>query len=335
MYIIGIDGGGTKSIGCLITAEGEVLSRCAGKPANYRQDAETDILSHITELVHQLIRTSGRDISRVGVLSACLSGLGQESARRRMRNVLGDSFLSDVVFVESDARAALQGAFAGEPGVILIAGTGSIAFAKAPDGSIHRCGGWGYLLGDEGSGFDIGRNGLRAALLDLDGRGAGTSLRQRFETLLGVKRIDQAIPKIYSEYAQRGAMATFAPIVFEEARKGDQVAQKIIIKAAEHLAELVATLIRKLEVRQPFPVAFIGNIFKQRDMLIQPMKQFWNTLNTQVEIVEPAFPPDIGAALLAMQFTGIRLKKTVVQRLKDSMKDVTGVAQDTDGFDSF
>ncbi len=322
MYIIGIDGGGTKSVGCLITEKGELLAHRVGESTNYRKDLETQILERVVNLVHHLLADAGLRQTRADALAVCLSGLGQESSRQRMRLLLGDAFLTDWLVVESDARAALQGAFAGDPGIICIAGTGSIAFARTPDGRFVRCGGWGYLLGDEGSGFDIGRNAVAAALADLDRRGPATSLRQRLEAYFGVQRIDHAVPKIYDELAERGALATLAPLVFEEAESGDAVAQAIVAAAAEELAVLVGTLYHRMRAESEVPVALMGNIFNRRKMLLPRIQEHWKRNGIRVKVVEPLFSAEIGAALLALETMGETLTPRARKKLASAMKKV-------------
>ncbi len=322
MYIVGIDGGGTKTVGCLITESGEVLARAVGESTNYRKDQESLLISRILELVQTLMAQANLHQTRPDALAVCLSGLGQESSKQRVRLLLSDAFLSNWLVVDSDARAALQGAFAGEPGIILVAGTGSIAFARTPRGEFMRCGGWGYLLGDEGSGFDIGRNGVAMALKALDGRGRPTRLRERLEQFFGVERLDQAVPKIYAELAQRGDMAKLAPIVFEVAQQGDAVAAEIIRQAARDLAELVATLYTRMQSETEIKLALMGNIFKQRDMLLPHMQAFWNETGAKIAVVAPRFPAEIGAALLALQSLGQPLEEKMLNRLEKTLKKV-------------
>ena len=322
MHIVGIDGGGTKTVACLITDTGDVLARAVGESTNYRKDQESQLLSRILQLVQTLMAQAGIYQPRPDALSVCLSGLGQESSKQRVRMLLGDAFLSNWLVVDSDARAALQGAFAGEPGIILVAGTGSIAFARSARGEFMRCGGWGYLLGDEGSGFDIGRNGVAAALKALDGRGKPTRLKEKFESVFEVQQIDHAVPKIYAEWAQRGAMAKLAPVVFEAAEEGDAVARDILQRAAEALAELVAALYRRMQPEGETKLALMGNIFKQRKVLLPVMQAYWRNQGINVSVVEPRYPAEIGAALLALQTMGVPLDDKLLTRLDKTLKKV-------------
>jgi len=320
MRIIGIDGGGTKSVACLLTDAGALLAHTIGEPTNYSRSGEAEIVSRLAIIVQTLMRSAGLAGEQPDVLSACLSGLGQEWARQRIHALLEKRFGKSTVFVQSDAMAALHGAFCGRPGIILIAGTGSIAFAKDALGKIHRCGGWGYLLGDEGSGFDIGRNAIVAALKDLDGRGEATLLRQRLEAFFDVPRIDVAVPKIYAEYAGRGELAKFAPLVFDAAESGDRVAAGIIDAAAQSLAELVATLSQKFPGNKPVPVALMGNIFRQRRVLLEKMQDHWSRQGVVVRVADAEFPAEIGAALLALESQGTVLAPEALQRLRQECR---------------
>ncbi len=316
-YAVGIDGGGTKTTACVISSDGKHFVRIVGDATNYNIKEEKKIQHVIAELTAQLGQKTG--IEKPRVLGVCLSGLGQPGPRARIRHLVQERELAEEYHVDHDARAALFGAFAGGAGIILIAGTGSIAFAQNAEGELFRCGGWGYLLGDEGSGFDIARKGLTAALKDFDGRGPKTSLRRAFEKELGVARIDEAVPKIYSDYSGRGQLARFAPIVFEHSRRGDAAARGIIADAGRAYAELVLALLPQLKTEGAVPVALLGNIFKAGELLTAQMQAVWAEHGVMVDLVAPLFPAEVGAALLAMQQTGRPMSPEALSKLKEKV----------------
>lgn len=303
-WVAGVDGGGTKSIMCLFASDGSYFARTQIGPTNYRLDHEAEIVDEIRRGLRTLRRDAGPMPERLDGLAACLSGLGRPEPCARIRDRLAEARLATTALADSDARAALYGAFLDQPGVILIAGTGSIAFGQTAAGEVLRCGGWGYLLGDEGSGFAIGRDGLAAALHDFDGRGPRTALRARFEAFFEVPAIDHAVTLVYDRYSSRGALAQFAPLVFEEAELGDQAAAQIVERAAYDLALQVHVLARQLSEKHEVPVALLGNLFRRRDLLLPPMQQVWQQHHSAVRLVEPRFPADIGAALLALRAAG-------------------------------
>lgn len=297
-YIIGLDGGGTKSVACLVNNGGNVLAYGQTGATNYKKDQEKLILQRMQDIVLELKNKAKIAPNATITLSVGLSGLGTDALCEHMVNLLRHTHCADKVFAASDVATALQGAFAGEPGAILIAGTGSIAYGKAQDGHIFRVGGWGYLVGDEGAGFDIGRRGIIAALADWDGRGEKTILRPRLEENFHVESINLAVPEIYVNHTTRGALAKFAPFVFTAAREGDRVACGIIKNAALALAEHVIALAPRLGGKNKIQLALLGNIFKSKDILLPVMEEKWNSAHCLVEIKPPLFPAEIGAVLL-------------------------------------
>lgn len=318
IWSVGIDGGGTKSTACLIDDSGTLLGRLEFPPTNYIKKAAKKSATEIVNAVDHLRRQTDQPTRKPDVLAACLSGLGREDARSHIKRLLFDEGIAQHVVAEGDALAALYGAFAGQEGIVILAGTGSAGFGKADDGTVFRCGGWGYLLGDEGSGFDIGRNGIAAALKDWDNRGTKTSIRERFEKQFKVKSIDQAVTKIYTDYASRGKMAQFAPMVFEEMENGDAVARDIVNGAASDLAQLAIVLARKIDRGNSVSVALIGNLFRNA-VLVESMTEVWQKTQANLQTVEPIFPAEIGAALLGMEAIGLKLTNAQEQKLRESV----------------
>ncbi|MCA9731410.1 MAG: hypothetical protein H6696_13280 [Deferribacteres bacterium] len=318
-YIIGIDGGGTKSVGCLVDGEGNILAQGKTGATNYLQKDEELIVQRICGLVQELKQNAHVPANAPVFLAVGLSGLGNEKLCRNMENLLRKEACAVNILATSDVASALAGAFAGEPGAILISGTGSIAYGKAPDGKIYRVGGWGYLVGDEGAGFDIGRRGIAAALTDWDGRGEKTILRPRLEEHFKVGSINEAVPEIYVNYATRGALAKFAPFVFEAAREGDAVATAIINLAAKKLADHIIAMAPRINKKKEVQLALVGNIFRSKEMLLPVMQNQWQLADCRIEIKEPIFPAEFGAVLL-MKESGI-VDDQFIQNLQKTMKN--------------
>ncbi len=302
IFAIGVDGGGTKSNVCLINENGEVLAQTVVGPTNFRADVVPYIVAEIEKAKTVLLEKSPIPANARLVVSACLSGLGRASARILTEEALKKANLANHIFTESDAAATLHGAFDGEPGIIVIAGTGSIAFAKTPDGKTLRCGGWGYLLGDEGSGYDLGRQALIHALKHFDGRGEKTILREKLEAFFQVESIDEAVGEVYAKFARRGDMAQFAPILFSAAETGDAVAQNILKNAVSALVELVDALCQQMPEGERWPLALYGNLFKNKAFYLMPFESFLKEKGLPIEIVPPKHPPEVGAALLGFEF---------------------------------
>jgi N-acetylglucosamine kinase-like BadF-type ATPase len=177
-------------------------------------------------------------------LCAGLAGVGNAAERDIVETALVQARVAQRVAVINDGEAALHGALSGGPGILVIAGTGSVAYGRAEDGRIERCGGWGMLLGDEGGGYAIARAGLSAALMAVDGRGARTELLAAFLDLLGLPGPD-AIPP-WMARAEKAEIAHLAVEVIRVAERGDLAAREIVVEAALGLAAHVDALRARL-----------------------------------------------------------------------------------------
>jgi N-acetylglucosamine kinase-like BadF-type ATPase len=231
--------------------------------------------------------------------SACLgfSG-GPEDKIAYCRELISSTLLK----VTNDAEIALIGATAGEPGIIVIAGTGSIAFGRNASGRTARTGGWGYIFGDEGGAFDIVRRALRASLQTEEGWGAPTSLR---ELLLEQTRAQDANQLLHSFYqpASRYQVAPLAPLVTAAAESGDRVAQEILAESARVLAWYAEGVYRNLfSDSEKVPVACIGGVFQSN-----PLRTvFTQTIREKIgcETGAPVMSPAAGALLEALRMDG-------------------------------
>ena len=320
-YVIGIDGGGTKTIALLAEDTGKIIGRTEGGTSAYQVIGGEKLKQVLRELVSGLLEECKIPKDRLAHLFAALSGVGRPGDRKAVTELLTELRISQEVSVDSDAVAALAGAFGGAEGIILISGTGAICFGKGKDGQVRRSGGWGYLLGDEGSGYFIGQQGLIAALKDLDGRGAKTKLRPLFEARYQLNQIDEIIPKIYQGKIDRAEVASLAPVVFDLAEAGDKVAQEIIQQAGVELGKLAKAVAEKLNLTgSKIQVALIGSVFKRKAVLTPAIAAELRQLSDSVEILEPQFQPAAGAVILALQKLGVPIDERVLTNLSNSAK---------------
>jgi glucosamine kinase len=254
----GVDGGGTKSTLLLSDAAGNELARVSGAaglvdPRHPEKSAE---------VIAQLVRMASAQAGLSGApaaLCAGLAGVGNEAERVAVEQALAGT--AGVVRVVSDGEIALHGAFGGGPGVLLIAGTGSVAYGRGPDGRMDRCGGWGMYVGDEGSGYALGRAALAAVLRCVDGREAETRL---LPLVLDVLKLDgpRGIPP-WAGRAAKGDIASLARHVLELAAGGDAVALRLVEQQAADLASHVMALAHRLGPWPgDVPVVFHGGVLR-------------------------------------------------------------------------
>lgn len=302
-YIIGIDGGGTKTTAQLCRGQENILAEEVGGPSNFQIIGAEAAAITILDLVQGCCRKARIAVSEVGALVAGLSGAGRVSDQERMTLALQtEAVKRRIQFrnfkIESDARIALEGAHAGGPGIIVIAGTGSIVFGKDKLGKVHRAGGWGRIIGDEGGGFTIGKLALRAVARDFDGRGS-TRMTQLVASQFPIDSPEAMIRAVYTDALD---IAALAAIVIEAAGNRDKVARAILSSQAKELAADVAQVAKK--IRRPnkkISIAFVGSIAEHRNYFSTELTKHIRSMVRGAHIVKPATAPVHGAVLMALR----------------------------------
>ena len=264
---IGVDGGGTRTRAVIMDAEGQELARAEGPPALIDQAKPRATIGVITHVCRQVVGDAGATFP-AKVLWAGIAGAGNDPARSVVQEALQEAGIAETVHVGGDAGAAFHDAFGSEPGILLISGTGSIALGRGVDGSTVRIGGWGVLLGDEGSGYAMGMEALRAVVRGEDGRSMKTQLRDPILEKLSADRPEDLIAWIAT--ASKADVAALVPIVCDQAESGDEVAGTIVENAVEDLVAHVLTVVKRLG---PWPgrpaVALAGGLIDEDGPLRQ------------------------------------------------------------------
>ncbi len=218
------------------------------------------------------------------------------------RSIVREIFPAAELLITDDATVALAGALAGQPGIITIAGTGSIAFGKNAEGVSARAGGWGYVFGDEGGAFDLVRQALRAALRHEEGWGSATLLREMFLRETAEPDINAVLHLFYTPEWPRARVATLAPLVDALARQGDSLAAEILRNAGQQLASIAGAVKDQLwESGRLVRLAYIGGAFSGAILLQSFITQ---AEQTGCDVVAPRFPPAGGALLEAWKLAG-------------------------------
>jgi len=218
-----------------------------------------------------------------------------------MLEALRREFKIDEILLETDARVALAGATGNEPGVVIIAGTGSIACGINSRGRYARSGGWGPTMGDEGSGSYIGRRALEAVVMAYDYRGEPTIMMEPVLRYFGVSSPPELPPVIYDAPDDvAGRIAQLSRIVVSAAEQQDRVAIKILSDAALELARAAVAVIEQLRMENDiFRVAYVGGVFSAGDLVISPLRKEINRVARQALVAAPLESPAIGAARMA------------------------------------
>jgi N-acetylglucosamine kinase-like BadF-type ATPase len=276
--LIGADVGGTKTA-VAVAEDGKVVGRAEGPGAAVRPGRALASASTIIEVVRRALSAAGRLTGDVLLVGA--AGAGREPEREELRTALRTENLVSHVRVTTDIEIALAAAFADGPGIVVSAGTGSVAVGRDRAGEQHRIGGYGWQMGDEGSGYAIGRASLGAVSRAMDGRSPNTALSSRLLTATRSTDFDSLVR--WAAGASPAEVAALAPHVLAVAAEGDPLAQGIADYAARELSQLAICLLPKMDLSPPVPVAITGG-------LLGPDQPLRRTLLAKLS-EEPAFAP--------------------------------------------
>lgn len=259
--VCAVDGGGTKTLAIVLDRQGAELGRAVTGPSNYLSGEAERVVTNIAAAVETASKAAGV-FQPFDSLWVGLAGIDRPGARDAIEARL--SHLANEVRLTNDAQL-LFGAFADEVGIALIAGTGSIALGQDRFGNSARAGGWGYLIGDEGSGYDLGRRAIRAAAKAADGRGLQTSLLPTLLAHWGLEHPMQIIDEVYRE-RDKGIIAGCAGLVFDAADAWDPVASRLVQSGAAELASAVGAVEQALDFgKSPVAIALAGSLLVERE----------------------------------------------------------------------
>src|SRR5918997_1036316 len=291
--LIGADVGGTKTA-VAVSEDGKILGRADGPGGAVRPGRALVAATTITEVVRRALSEAGRLTADVMVVGA--AGAGREPEREELRKALRAENIAPSVVVTTDIDIALAAAFDDGPGIVVSAGTGSVAVGRDKGGKRHRIGGYGWQMGDEGSGYAIGRAALGAVSRAADGRSPGTALSERILTATRSADFDALVR--WAAGASPAEVAALAPHVVAVAAQGDPLAQGIMDYAARELSQLAICLLPRMDLSPPVRVAITGGLLSPD----QPLRRALLAKLGQESAFQPTEAPVdavAGALLLA------------------------------------
>ena len=258
--VFGADGGGTKTIG-IISDGGNVIAKRSVGASNPNVVGFDAAANRLYELIVSCCGDAGCKPTDVQSLVLGIAGVG----RQDIRNALSDKIVNLAgnelpLVIDTDARIAIEGAFNGGPGVVIIAGTGSIVIGKSSGGEIVVAGGWGRILGDEGSGYWLGREALKSVAQWLDGRGGSEHLAKLVAKELGLQNRDELIAAVYQNECD---VAGVASLLIGAAEEGDTYSLEILHRGAEELTLQAELVFHRLHQDAVMPVALLGGAIER------------------------------------------------------------------------
>jgi N-acetylglucosamine kinase-like BadF-type ATPase len=298
---LGIDGGQSSTKALLADDTGLVIGRGHGGPCNHAGSAEgrAKFLSAVGDCLREAFHAAGIDPNSAHFASVCLGLSGGSEDKEVYAKEL---IRSDRYKFTHDAEIALLGGTGGQPGIIVIAGTGSISFGRNAQMRTARAGGWGYIFGDEGGGFDLARRALRCALQYEEGWGAPTALHQALLEVSGAATAHALLHHFYNHF-DRKKIAAYAKLVTDAATHGDSVAMDVLNAASEQLSRYVTGVHRQLFTgSEAVPIVYVGGVFRS-DILLATFKR---SISSKIAcpVASPLFSPAAGALLEALRQDG-------------------------------
>src|SRR2546423_10182476 len=295
---LGADAGGSHTTVVIGTADLTILGRADGPPAAMKPGGAPASAAVLSETGRRAAAHGGIDLPVEGALVAA-AGAGRPQERADLEAALVQAGLARRRGVMADGEVALSTAFADGTGIIVSAGTGSIAYARDPAGQLHRAGGYGWQLGDEGGGYWLGRRALDVAAGSQDGRGEGSTLLARLLGALGLPHFDDLVR--WTATATPAQVAALAPHVLNAAREGEVVARRAVEEAAHALVELVVMLGRHFPATGPVSVAITGGLLLPESPLTAAVRDRLASGFKRARLLPDRIDPALGALTLAAE----------------------------------
>ncbi|MBI4501074.1 MAG: hypothetical protein HY700_07930 [Gemmatimonadetes bacterium] len=295
LHFAGVDAGGSHSEVVIVDRELRVLARVRGGAAALRPDNAREVAGGIAV-------TLGRARSEIGIRTleavvVAAAGGGRAAERKALTEALEECRVAGRIAVVGDGEAALESAFGSKPGIVLVSGTGSIAYARDAAGAVRRTGGLGWQLGDEGSGYALGRAALGAAGRAADGRGPATSLLERIQSAALAADLEELIR--WAQTASRADIAALAETACDAALEGDPVARELVESTASDLCAHVIALLRQVDSPAPTDIALAGGLLAPESPVRNAVVTGLGRVAPALRVVNVAVDPALGAATLA------------------------------------
>jgi N-acetylglucosamine kinase-like BadF-type ATPase len=308
-FLLGVDGGATKTLAAVLDLQTQALHLAHAGPSNEDAVGAKAAVEALLGAAGQAIERAGIKEGELGAAVLAVAGTSTESITRHVRAARPQAWI-----VVNDVVGAWATATGAGPGVAVISGTGSNVFGVGPGGRAWRAGGWGHLLGDEGSGYWLGVQSIKAALRDRESSGPPTALSDLVPAFFGTASVEALASLVYSKPLTKGEIGALATETARLAEQGDAVARELFRRAAAELADQIAAVITRTGLAgegegeaQPFPVGLIGSAFKAGPLFIEPLSEAIHARAPRALVSSVEMAPVGGSLLLAALAAGAQL----------------------------
>jgi N-acetylglucosamine kinase-like BadF-type ATPase len=298
-YLLGVDGGATKTLAAVLDLEREVIHLGHGGPSNEDAVGARAAVEALLSAADAAIAAAGIERDALGSAVLAIAGTDTDAVAKHVREARTDAWT-----VVNDVIGAWATATGAEQGVAAISGTGSNVFGVGRDGRSWRAGGWGHLLGDEGSGYWLGVQSIKAALYDREGSGPATALSDLVPRFFGAPSIEALASLVYSKPLTKGEIAAFGAELARAAEDGDAVSVELYRRAAGEMARQILAVIDHAGLEGSFPVGLIGSAFKAGDVFVGHLSELIHASSPGAAVGTVELAPVGGSLLLAARACG-------------------------------
>ncbi|WP_342442271.1 BadF/BadG/BcrA/BcrD ATPase family protein [Lysinibacillus sp. FSL K6-0057] len=323
-YIIGVDGGGTRTRAVIGTRKGEVLAFVEGAGTNMKSTPPDEVRLQIIQLLAQLLQKIDATKNDISAVFLCVAGGDRQVDKERWEQWISFLFPASAckITITNDAVAGLTSGTFTQQGLVVIAGTGSIVYAVGKNYQASRVGGWGYLLGDEGSGYYIGQEALRFITRHYDAFGLNEDLfTATILDQLALKNPTEIITHVYEHLQPRVFIASLARVVLRLAEQNNDRAKKIIEQATHHLVQFIQIMLKKEPQLKGYPIVLCGGLF-ENFYFVQCFREKLHLATIPNRLIRPEVPPVIGAFVNGLLSEGIPITEALQRTVKETWMSI-------------
>jgi len=321
MFVSGVDGGATKTVAVVGRLDGTLLASARAPPSNYHNVGVGEAARSIRTSILLACRRADVSTSNLETVVMGLAGMDSPRDFRAGEKVADLIDVGKRRIVVHDSVIAIYAATLGRPGIIVNAGTGSFAAGMGMGGKPIRASGWGNIIDDEGSGYDIGRRAMRAALRALDGTERKTTIAKLLVRKFRLPALEDIVYEVHNKPMSTREISSISNLVARAAINGDQVARGIFAYEGQVMASFVSAIARRLEMTKSKPDIYCtGGVFKAGPVLLRPFRQELRRNVPRFILRHPRFEPVIGAFILAMKEHSVAVRGATLANLQASYR---------------
>ncbi|MEM1575475.1 MAG: BadF/BadG/BcrA/BcrD ATPase family protein [Nitrososphaerota archaeon] len=323
MLILGLDGGATKTNCIIINEKYEIIGIGSSGPCNYHAVGIENAKKNIEEAIRNALKNTKYEKEKIDIAGLGIGGANTNKDYEIISDIIKSIGLIEKYKIVNDVNVAYYACSKGKPGIVTVAGTGSIVYGRNSIGKECYSGGWGWLIGDEGSAFDIARKAIQEATRAFDGRGRKTILVDLLIKELNLKDFNEIIDYVYSK-VESHRIARLAPIVTKAAIKGDKIAKNILNNAAEELILAAKTVYKKLRMEKEDKVIVggVGGVFNSNIIWRKYKSSMKELPNVYVHPLLKGHQPAIGGIILALKEIIGGYNKKLIDKLFKKVEEI-------------